>query len=176
MGFITLAHFISKRQTTFPRADMKKFIYLMVVLHVSLHLFPKAGHAQGSAPVYWHFKVRQLPKHQVMVAITADLAPGWHLYSQHLKEGGPQPTRFSFRQSEDYMPVDETLEKGNPEKYYDDIYEMDITWYSGSVTFLQKFSMNEPVTTIKGHVAYMTCNDQLCVPAQTEFDIPITTK
>lgn len=127
--------------------------------------------AQGNKPVKWHFNAEQTSPSEISINISADVAPGWHLYSQFLSEGGPQPTKFYFQHSNDYLPIGSTEEKGSQVKYHDDIYEMEIIWYQGIVSFIQKAKFNTPVFTIKGRVEYMTCNDHLCVPDQQEFSI-----
>lgn len=145
----------------------------LLVSVVILYVVPMLSWAQGSTPVNWNFKIEQLPQHEIVLNITASIAPGWHLYSQHLKEGGPQPTRFSFHQSDGYIVMGQAEEKGKQTTFYDDIYEMEITWYSETASFLQKFRLNEPVTTIIGEVEYMTCNNQICVPDKKEFEINV---
>ena len=151
---------------------MKKSRSLVAIVFV-LIFFSKVSYGQGTPAVNWNFKVEQLSKHEIILSTTANIAPGWHLYSQQLKEGGPQPTRFNFYLSDEYIPVGKANEKGSQTKFYDEIYEMEITWYTETVSFLQKFRLNEPVTTIKGEVEYMTCNNQICVPDRTEFDIEV---
>lgn len=144
-----------------------------VILAAFLSLAPILSRGQRSAPVDWDFKVEQRSNHGILLCITAKIAPGWHLYSQHLKEGGPQPTRFSYHQNDTYIVMGQAEEMGNRTTFYDDIYEMEITWYSKAATFLQKFRLNEPVTTIIGEVEYMTCNNQVCVPDKKEFEISV---
>ena len=93
--------------------------------------------------------------------------------SQFLKEGGPIPTRFTFKGNVDYRIIGDTAEKGKPFVFYDDIYEMEITWYADSVSFSQRIGLNHPVTTIKGKVEYMVCNNQMCIPDEREFTVDI---
>ena len=95
-------------------------------------------------------------------------SPSWHLYSQFLKEGGPhQPDLYIFNQSDDYLMIGKAEENGKSKKFYDDIYEMDVIWYSGVVIFFQKIRMNKPVTTIKGKVECMACNNESAFPVCT---------
>ena len=42
-----------------------------------------------------------------------------------------------------------TEEGGNPVKFHDDTYEMDITWYTTGVSFVQKIRLVQPVTAVK---------------------------
>ena len=151
---------------------LKPLYYSLTILLI--FIFPIAF-AQGNKPVKWVFKAEQTSASEISINISADVAPGWHLYSQFLKDGGPQPTKFYFQSSNDYFPVGSTDERGSQVKYHDDIYEMEIIWYSGAVSFIQKAKFNIPVFTIKGSVDYMTCNNHLCVPDKQEFTIDVNT-
>ncbi|MEJ0055965.1 MAG: protein-disulfide reductase DsbD domain-containing protein [Bacteroidota bacterium] len=119
----------------------------------------------------WNFKAEYVKKNKAIVTATAYLEPGWHIYSQFLKEGGPQPTHLSFNNNEGYSPVGRPKENGKPLKFYDDNYEMKITWFSGEVSFQQEIKFTKPPSVIQGTVDYMTCNDQMCIPDTQDFKI-----
>lgn len=141
------------------------------ILTLLFSINPNFG--QGNQPVTWLFKTETISRDEIILFAKAYMTPSWHLYSQFIKEGGPQPTRFIFEQSSDYVPIGKTEEKGKQTKFYDDIYEMDIIWYSDEVSFCQKIRLNQPVTVIKGKVEYMTCNNSICVPNMQEFRIDV---
>ena len=127
------------------------------------------GYAQE--PVIWHFAAAPVTGNETTLLITADLASGWHLYSQRIAEGGPIPTRFRFDGGDDCIPAGITHESGAASVFYDDTYEMEITWYSGKVKFSQRLNLSRPEVTIKGKVEYMTCNNDVCVPGEQEFSV-----
>ncbi len=128
---------------------------------------------QGNQSVMWLFKADPISRNEMIFTAKASVAPSWHLYSQYIKEGGPQPTRFIFEPSDEYVRIGKTEEKGTQTKFYDDIYEMEIVWYSNEVSFLQRVKLNQPVTAIKGKVEYMTCNNAVCIPEMQEFSINV---
>src|SRR5690606_6992520 len=101
---------------------------------------------------------------------TAHLAPGWHLYSQHMKEGGPIPTAFKFSSSDEFELIGGAVEQGKAEKFHDDIYEMEIVWYSDSVLFLQQLALNKQKVTVSGTINYMICNSQMCLLQEKHFN------
>jgi hypothetical protein len=129
------------------------------------------GSGQASEPVMWHFSVERVSNHEALIVATARLATGWYLYSQFLADGGPMPTSFTFEQSNDFVLAGRTEEKGKPVVYHDTIYEMKITKYAKTVSFFQQITLVQPPTVVKGSVAYMTCNDQVCIPGNYEFSI-----
>lgn len=121
----------------------------------------------------WDFDAGPVVENQTTLSFSARLAPGWHLYSQRIKEGGPIPTRFIFQPDDGYVLSGVTKERGKAEKFNDDTYEMEIIWYTGAVTFFQDIRVLQP-GIIKGMVEYMTCNQETCIPAEREFSIEVS--
>jgi len=153
------------------RIDMEK--YSVIICLFLCFTCPDFAQAQKGPYVNWTYKAEPISEKEALIIITADVQPGWHLYSQHLKDGGPQPTKFTFDSSDSYKLTGTTNEKGRVYRYYDDIYEMEITWYSGKVTYTNKINVTQRVAAIKGRVEYMTCNDHTCVPDKREFTIDV---
>jgi DsbC/DsbD-like thiol-disulfide interchange protein len=152
---------------------MKRALRLFLYLTALLAGGTPPVFAQDKAGVIWDYKAVPLSKTEVNLLVTASLAPGWHIYSQHLAEGGPPPTRITYLEHRSYRPLGEPKETGNKASFYSDIFEMPIEWYSHTVTFSQRVHLYEPVTAIQGMIEYMTCNDEVCVPARKEFTIDI---
>jgi len=132
--------------------------------------------AQDTSWLLWDFKAVPQANDEVLLHLTATLAPGWHIYSQHLGNGGPQPTRITYVESTAYVLSGEATESGNQSRFYSPIFEMDIVWFSSSATFSQKIKLREPVTTIHGKIDYMTCNDTICVPGRREFRVDVAAR
>lgn len=132
--------------------------------------------AQGNHTVYWQFESVSTVNYEVVLKLTAHVAQGWHLYSQHMNENGPMPTRVTYTVDDGYVLIGQPEEKGNAVKFYDDLYGMEIIWYSGTVTFTQRIKLTRPTTTVKGTVEYMTCNDHICIPSKQDFTIDLQPK
>lgn len=141
------------------------FISLICSIHVCA--------AQDNPWLLWSFKTEHVSRTETTLLATASLAPGWHIYSQYLGDDGPPPTHITFNEDDSYQPVGKTKESGNKARIYSEIFETYLVWYSGTVTFSQQFNVFEPVTTITGTIAYMTCNDDTCVPAKKEFTVNV---
>lgn len=131
------------------------------------------GYTQDIPPVSWRFSATPGNAHDAVVHITAHLAPGWHVYSQAIGGGGPVPTRFSFDRGA-YALTGPTREEGNAKTYYDEVYEMEITWYTGVVHFEQDILLEHPAATLTGRVEYMVCNNEVCVPGEKAFSVKIS--
>lgn len=128
---------------------------------------------QASEAVRWRFGAETAGSHEVTIHLSATIAPEWHLYSQYMNEGGPIPTRVSFEKNDDVLLLGLTEEKGQAVRYHDDIFDMDVTWYSGEVSFVQKARLAKPAVTVKGTLEYMVCSEHLCVPQKRDFTINI---
>jgi len=146
---------------------------MLRVLIVLMLYFPVTCLCQKNNAVQWEFSSGPPINNEVTLTLKASIAPGWHLYSQFIKDGGPIPTRISFDQSFDFMLIGKTEESGNSVKFHDEVYEMEITWYSETVSFFQKIKLNQLASSIKGSVEYMTCNSYICAPDKQDFVIEI---
>jgi thiol:disulfide interchange protein DsbD len=123
--------------------------------------------------VHWSLEATQVNPDEVTLSLTAEIAPGWHIFSQFLKTEDLQPTKFIFRQTGDYLLMGSTVEAGNASSYYDPRYAIEVTQYSGAATFLQRAKINPSGTTIRGTVEYMACNHHMCMPGKQQFSIEL---
>src|SRR5690606_29501747 len=104
----------------------------------------------------------------------ATIENGWHVYSQFIEEGGPQPTSFSFAPSSQYSLVGKVTESPKAISAFDPNFKMDVAWHENAVSFKQKIKLKEPKVTVKGTLEFMVCDDVRCLPpAQEEFAIHV---
>ncbi len=129
--------------------------------------------SQIETPVSWRFSSEKISTTNATLVITAKVAPGWHIYSTNIPEGGPIPTSFKFNKSADYSLVGKLIE-AKPESAFDKNFGMQISWHSGLVEFKQKIKLNSSATTVTGVLEFMVCNDQKCLPPEEiEFKIAV---
>ena len=107
------------------------------------------------------------------VRIKAEIAEGWHLYSQHVNNDiGPVPTSFEFEESSFYALQGSTREP-RALKEYDENFKGELDFFKDSVTFVQRIALNGS-GVLKGTVVYMVCNDTMCLPpTDVPFEITI---
>ena len=115
------------------------------------------------------------------VEITATIGGAWHMYDIGPYEGGPNATTFTFE-----LPAGVTLDGGiqqltPPTRVQDEIFGMEIGYFSKSACFLQKFNVSSELAaagapiTIKGSVEWQVCDDESCMPPTDEdFTFTIT--
>lgn len=152
-------------------AGIKLKTGILLILSLALYAF---GYAQKQQPVKWNFEVRQVEE-ELFLVLEADIAEGWHLYSQHLDENeGPVPTAFDFSDSEKVEFVGEVTE---PEAIvaYDQNFGMDLRYFEQRAEFKQKFKLKEePPIFLSGKVYFMACDDEMCLPPnEVEFSLSV---
>lgn len=148
---------------------MKKVLAIIVAL-----FFTAGAYAQIITPVKWAYAAKKTSPTTVTVFLKATIDNGWHIYSQHLKDGGPIKTSFAFAKSKDYTLVGTPTEP-KPLTRFEKAFNMNVSFFEKEVIFQQKIKLKSPkVTTIKGQLEYMTCNDSKCLPPEdVNFNIPL---
>jgi hypothetical protein len=130
--------------------------------------------AQDKQPIHWYFNYIPLGDKEAKLIFTASLDDGWHIYSQFIEDGGPMPTAFTFLPSDKHSLTGKVIEESIPVKEYDSVFMMDIVWYTNTVVFSQYIQLNAPVTTVKGKVLFMGCNNFMCLPPdEVEFSVEV---
>lgn len=140
------------------------FLFVSSVLSVS---------AQMLEPVKWSFKTKVTGANTAELQFVATIDKGWHLYSQHLAEGGPMPTEFKIDKTAGIELVGAVSEP-KPEEIFDNMFSMKVQFFNMGVTFVQKVKIltDKPVT-VKGALTFQTCNDESCIPGESEFSFEV---
>lgn len=134
------------------------------------------GTAQIERPVKWSFSSKSLDEKRAEISITAEIQPGWHVYSQFIGEGGPIPTSFRFDASKDYSLIGKVSESPKAIRSFDKQFNMEIAWHEKQVTFKQVVQLKKPAT-VKGALEFMVCNDEKCLPPEeVEFTVSVSPK
>ena len=108
---------------------MKRFLFaIFTVLTVVATAQPKA--------VTWSTSIEHTEEF-TLLTVHADIAPGWHLYSQHLEDGGPIPTSFLLDSSSAFTAVG-NWEEGEAHVEFDPNFDMDLAYFSESADFTIK--------------------------------------
>lgn len=129
-----------------------------------------AGAQAIEAPVKWSYAVEEAGEGQFDLVITADIIPGWYLYSQHLGEDGPIPTTISFNESGDYELLGETEEAGEKVEGMDTLFDMYIVKFKKQATFTRRIRAGEGLEEVTGYIEFMTCDEEKCLPpTEQEF-------
>ncbi len=133
-------------------------------------LFSHLSFAQVFNPVKWSFSHKKVSPTEYELYFKADVEKGWHLYSNNIDPGGPVPTSFNFDSSAINILNGKVISSTAAEKTFDKTFNMNLEYFSNSVTFTQKVKLlSENPVSIEGYIEFMSCNDETCTPP-TEAD------
>ena len=140
---------------------MKKLISSIMLALIAL-----VAQAQILTPVKWKIKLDDkggAPEKEIVFTATAD--KGWHLYDMNLPEGGPVSTSFTFETLNGAELIGQPVPSVKPTTVYDEQFAMNLRWYPGTVSFIQKLKITDPAKfKVEGEVEFMDCNDETCLP------------
>jgi thiol:disulfide interchange protein DsbD len=142
------------------------------VLLLSL-CFATLSFGQIENPVAWTVDA-EVSDDVVTLTYTAAIDKGWYVYSQHLESDmGPIPTSINL-ESADLKTIGEIKEIGDKKEGYDELFDMNIIKYAGSLVLVQQVERSADLKNIKGYIEFMTCDNSRCLPpAIIDFDINV---
>lgn len=123
--------------------------------------------AQIFDPVKWKSAIKMTDATNGVVTFTATVDAGWHVYGIHLPSGGPEPTSVQWNNQGVKLVGGLTPSKA-AHKQHDETFDMDLSWWTGSVTLSQKFTVTAKEYKIEGSIRYMACDDENCTPPKSE--------
>ena len=132
---------------------MMKLLSIMALITLSVGAF-----AQDK--VTW---TSSYNKEDSTIIITAEIAEGWHLYSQNLENDmGPIPTEISFEANDKVEFSDKTNEPA-PKESYDENFGANMSYFEKEVSFTNKVKVKGS-TKVSASVVFMICNNEMCLP------------
>ena len=153
---------------------MKKILLVIIGLIMGI----AAADAQAPAPINWRITLKMTSATEGVVNMRVIINDGWHLYGTTMPVGGPKATSFSFDGSQGVKFVGTPAPSVKPLEMHDAMFDADVTYWEGRVTFTQKFKITDPAkAVVKGSVSFMGCNDETCSPPKTQqFVLKIPSK
>lgn len=148
---------------------MKKFLVSITAI-----LSVIAVNAQN--PVNWSFTTKKIADKTFEVHMTANIQPGWHLYSQTQPDDAIAiPTGVTIQKNPLVMLDGKVKEAGKLEKFHDAKLGVSANQYSSKVDFVQVVKLKANVkTNVSGSVEFQTCDDKKCLPPKTvNFSVTI---
>ncbi|MBD5228183.1 MAG: thiol:disulfide interchange protein [Bacteroides sp.] len=117
--------------------------------------------ALGQNAVSWTFRLVGDGTENPRVEATATIAPGYHLYAIDNPAGGSNPLEFFF-DVKGCKVVGQPKANKQYTKEFDEDFEVDQHFYSGSVTFTQALKPTAKDYTVNVEVKGQACNDAGC--------------
>ncbi len=138
---------------------MRRSFSLLLLLSVFASSF-----AQIMQPITWDFDSRNTATDEVELQFIANIEQGWHLYGMDLPAGGPIATTFEFMKVEGATLEGKIQADQEPTFKFDPQFDMKLNWFSNTVTFSQRIKLSKKNYRVEGHVRFMGCDDQNCLP------------
>ncbi len=133
---------------------MKKTIFFLSLVFATLT-------AMGADGVAWSIKLIGDGTDHPAVEVTANVAPGFHLYDMNNPAGGSQPMQFFFDLKG--CTLDGKVKANKPyTKEFDDVFEVDQYFYTGTVKFTQKLKPTSENYSVEVEVKGQACDDHGC--------------
>ena len=150
---------------------MKKICTLLVLV-----LLSAAAFAQSGTKVQWTFISKKISDKKYEVKITANIQPGWHLYSQNQSADAiVLPTKVTFAKNPLLVISGKPKEVGKLYDQFDKAIQARSKYYSNKVEFIQVVIIKNNVnTSVVGEIEFMVCDDKQCLPPdRTKFTIKL---
>jgi len=148
-----------------------RILVTFLILFISLN--PGFGQDEED-PVIWSHEVNELNENEYELIFKAEIADGWHIFSQFTDENGSLPSEFTFLKSgEDYELVG-TATESETIKEYSDIFEVDETFFINNAVFTQRIKvLNTGLSQIDVELFYQVCKE-VCIPKEHTFRISLS--
>tara|TARA_B100001057_G_scaffold491579_1_gene582138 strand:+ start:699 stop:1718 length:1020 start_codon:yes stop_codon:yes gene_type:complete len=131
-----------------------------------LFLFCCLSFSWGQDPVKWSAQARQTDTNTYDVILKADIQDSWKLYDVNLPDGGPLSTVLLWKNATALG----ALQGNEPKTGYDVIFEMDLSYYTNELIWIQSVTTEAP--TIELLIEYQACDDALCIFGEEPLTIP----
>jgi thiol:disulfide interchange protein DsbD len=120
-------------------------------------------------PVKWHISQN---KEKTKLIFNASIDSTWHLYAVNLPNPneGPLPTEFHFNEDEGFKIIGDIIEN-EPISVFDDSFGVQVSYFEKTATFRQKIKVIEDNSLLKIQIAYMVCNEDMCIPFDDSFEL-----
>ena len=119
--------------------------------------------AQLVDPVHFSSRMRELSDNEAEIIFTGKIDAGWHVYSTDIS-GGPIPATFNKVRMDGVETVGKLKPRGNELKKFDKLFDMDVRYFEGTATFVQKVRFTKEKYTIDCYLEFGACNDEMCMP------------
>ncbi len=131
---------------------------------IAMMLTIMTAKAQMLNPVHFSSQLKELGGAEAEIIFSATIDTGWHVYSTNLGNDGPISASFNAVKMEGVETVGKLQPRGKEIKQYDPMFDMELRFFEGSVTFVQKVRFTKPNYQIDCYLEYGACNDESCMP------------
>ncbi len=155
----------------------KQGVSKTVLLVFLISVFSLNLSADVNKPVKWQKTIEDLGNGIYEISFSAKIDAGWHLYGLVIPDGGPYATTFNYNDSSIFNSIEKPISTHEPERKFDETFDMVLELFSGSVTFKQKVKLKDKSAKITGYIEFMACDNATCLPpTEDEFEFIVGSK
>lgn len=118
----------------------------------------------GFGQVSFSVKYERVSSNLVDIVFAGKADTGWHIYSTDIADGGPTRAEFGIDKIQGAKLIGSLQPGMGVKSGYDDIFEMQVSYFEGQATFTQRVELIEKDYELKGYLRYGACNDENCLP------------
>lgn len=142
-------------------------VFFTIIACVALRAQMNAFRGAPSA-ARWSSRVEMTGAKSGKIVLTMTPSKGWHIYGFEVGEGGPKAMKMDFGKSTGIKFKGDVKPSDAPEKVFDDMFGIDVTYWGHEVVFTREFEVVDRTNAkISGVVNYQGCNDSSCSAPQT---------
>ena len=123
-----------------------------------------AVNAQIVDPVHFTSELKTGEGAEAEIVFHATIDSGWHVYSTELGDDGPIEATFNVVKMVGAEPVGKLMPQGRVIKKMDKLFDMELKFFEGEATFVQKIRFTKPDYEIDCYLEYGACSDASCLP------------
>ncbi|WP_347173539.1 protein-disulfide reductase DsbD family protein [Polaribacter uvawellassae] len=152
---------------------MKKLLLLFALLFS----FSSVVNAQTETPVTWSSSFEKISETEYDLIMTANIIPGWHLYSQFTEEGGSLPIIIKKGdETANFKLVGKAVESDTIKKF-SDVFEVYESYFDNSAVLKQRILLNDTtINEVNLNLTGQVCKEINGVCIQIDEDFTFTFK
>jgi DsbC/DsbD-like thiol-disulfide interchange protein len=134
--------------------------------------FVLAASASAQDPVKWTATqvADAAPGGKASVKLVAAIEAGWHVYSLTQGPGGPNPTRITVPDSQEFT-LSGDIKADAPDVKFDENFGINVETYESSAEFMVPLAVAKTAKvgtqTMQIKARYQVCNATMCLPPKT---------
>ena len=129
--------------------------------------------AQIQEPVKFTVEDRRVSDNQLELVFSAIVEKGWHVYGTDIPEDGPTAAALTITDIHGLKTDGKLIAQGKELRVMDEMYGMELSYFEGKVSFVQRFTITDSKYSAEGYLSYGACNEENCIPP-TDVDFSIT--
>ncbi|MFN0728169.1 protein-disulfide reductase DsbD family protein [Polaribacter gochangensis] len=152
---------------------MKKLLLLFALLFS----FSSVVNAQTETPVTWSSTFEKISETEYDLIMTANIIPGWHLYSQFTEDGGSLPIIIKKGdETANFKLVGKAVESDTIKKF-SDVFEVYESYFDNSAVLKQRILLNDTtINEVNLNLTGQVCKEINGVCIQIDEDFTFTFK